>query len=643
MSGRVRLRDAAGTSAATLSPRSVFVPLLLLAAGSITAPATAQVYLEPTPTAAGVRMDPGLLADPAAARALGIPLLEDMPTLTHGRPHVEGARAALVVLGRFSDTGEPLVTSEQIRERMFTGSAAGPTLAEFYEDQSRGAFTVTGEVVDWLQSDITLLEAAGSVQGHGSVGERVDEHVVDLLAQLDPDVDFGEFDNDGPDGMPNSGDDDGRVDFLSIKFTEVGGHCGGPGPWPHFGGITVDGEPYASDDAAAGGGTIVVPSYIMDSVVECDGTTPQGIQVTAHELGHAIGLPDYYRAVNGIEAENRHWAAGCFDLMAAGGWGCGGGPLPTDGFGPTGFSAYSLWQVGWAELQEITVADDETFVLEPLRASAQALRVRLSPESLESWIIEYRTQEGFDAELPGEGVLIYHRDEFVGPRAIDPDLPPPYRYHLVEADGDNALRLVAAEGGNRGVASDYFASAGPSGPLDPQSVPSTRDHLGGHSTLTIHEITRPGATATVRLTVGMGFRIASRSVPESHPVLAPFVGAIDFTGGEPPYAIAEQLGGLPQDLELSVDGSTLVVTGTARQAGVFATSVWVEDQAGTAVAESITLEVLDDPALDASAVLGGMIGATMLAADQVDYLDRSGNDDGALDLADLRAFLIRQN
>jgi M6 family metalloprotease-like protein len=600
-----------------------------------------QRYLKPVPAAAGVRIDSRMLADRDAARALGIPLVEDMPSLSHAGPHVEGARTVLVVLARFSDTGGPLVTSDQVRDRMFIGSEGGSTLADFYEDQSDGAFTVTGDVSDWLQTDITLLEAAGSLNGHGWVGDSIDVHVARLLTQLDPDLDFGEFDNDGPDGIANSGDDDGRIDFLSIKYTEVGGHCGGPGPWPHFGGITVDGGPFVSDDAAAGGGNIEIPVYIMDSVVECDGTTPQGIAVTAHELGHAIGLPDYYRNPNGPEPENRHWAAGCFDLMAAGGWGCGGGALPTSGFGPTGLSAFSRWVVGWAELQEVTLADDETFVLEPLATSAQALRVRLAPESLESWIIEYRTQEGFDAVLPDEGVLIYHRDEFSGPRAVVPDLPPPYPYHLVEADGDNALRLVAAEGGNRGVATDYFARTNPAGPLGPESVPSTRDHLGGESTLTIHEITRSELTATVRLTVGMGLRVVARSIAGTHNVLDQYVGAIELTGGTLPYAVADQVGGLPDDLVVDVDGTTLSISGTPRAAGSFSLSVWIEDAAGTTVAESISLRVLDDPTLDAVVVLGGLVGASPLSADRADYLDRSGNADGSLDLGDLRAFVNR--
>ena len=50
----------------------------------------------------------------------------------------------------------------------------------------------------------------------------------DLLGMMPP-IDWGLYDNDGPDGMPNSGDDDGFVDVLSVLHPQRGGECGGPG------------------------------------------------------------------------------------------------------------------------------------------------------------------------------------------------------------------------------------------------------------------------------------------------------------------------------------------------------------------------------------------------------------------------------
>ena len=39
---------------------------------------------------------------------------------------------------------------------------------------------------------------------------------LEIIQDLDVDTDLGRYDNDGPDGLPNSGDDDGYVDFLFI-------------------------------------------------------------------------------------------------------------------------------------------------------------------------------------------------------------------------------------------------------------------------------------------------------------------------------------------------------------------------------------------------------------------------------------------
>src|SRR5690606_41439858 len=60
---------------------------------------------------------------------------------------------------------------------------------------------------------------------------RLGQYIRELLEELDArGVDWGLFDNDGPDGIPNSGDDDGFVDVLAVFHPEIGNECGGPGP-----------------------------------------------------------------------------------------------------------------------------------------------------------------------------------------------------------------------------------------------------------------------------------------------------------------------------------------------------------------------------------------------------------------------------
>ena len=44
---------------------------------------------------------------------------------------------------------------------------------------------------------------------------------------------WAQYDNDGPDGLPNSGDDDGVVDFVTFLQPEIDGACGTAHIWAH--------------------------------------------------------------------------------------------------------------------------------------------------------------------------------------------------------------------------------------------------------------------------------------------------------------------------------------------------------------------------------------------------------------------------
>ena len=97
------------------------------------------------------------------------------------------------------------------------------TVSQYYLDMSLGQFEVTGRVVGWFRlpdDDIHYEEPDnGSGTGFG-------EFLKFGLDQADVLVDFGEFDNDGPDGLPNSGDDDGIVDTVFFVHPEAGAECG---------------------------------------------------------------------------------------------------------------------------------------------------------------------------------------------------------------------------------------------------------------------------------------------------------------------------------------------------------------------------------------------------------------------------------
>ncbi|MGD2071544.1 MAG: M6 family metalloprotease domain-containing protein, partial [Gemmatimonadota bacterium] len=372
----------------------------------------------------------------------------------------------VVLTALFSDSEEPFVDSGEIQRLLFDGPAEGGTFVDFYREASRGRVVPDGTVAPWVRTDVTLLEAAGSQEGHGWIGERRADYVVQAVELADPTVDFRLFDNDGPDGVPDSGDDDGFIDVLVVEFLEVAGSCGGPGIWPHFssvseevGGQQIPGVP--TDDFGANGTPIRAYTYLTQSATDCTGEAPQGPNVIAHEYGHRLGLPDWYQAVEGIEPWKRHWNIGCFGLMGAGSWGCGAGEK-LDNFGPVHPSAFSKVVLGWMETETVTDVLEREYVLEPAQTTGQALYIPLG--SGESFYVEYRPRIGFDAWLPAGGVLVYHRDEDPRSRTVPAGLPPAKALHLVEADGDHALRKVEAQGGNRGESADVFGIDGRTGP-----------------------------------------------------------------------------------------------------------------------------------------------------------------------------------
>jgi M6 family metalloprotease-like protein len=474
--------------------------VLLLAAAALAAPPAAAQDMEVMAELRGRRLpsayyeriaqDPQAFSFRRVWRGRGSAVAADGTALdatTHGELRM------VVLLGLFADSPQPSMSGEGIHELLFGANPRG-SLTDYYHQVSGGRVNVTGAVVPWVRSRLTRAQVAGEYDGLGSDGD-VPGFMREMLRHADDRVDFGQFDNDGPDGIPNSGDDDRVVDLVAFNFEGPDATCGvTKSIWPHLSWISgMLGQEYATLDRAPNGLPIVLDEYIMQSATNCDGS-PQDIAVMAHETGHAFGLPDMYDASYGFMPGERRWVVGCWALMGAGSWGCGPSTAPLIGHLPTQMGAWEKLRLGWVDAIRAEPGWRRQYTLRPVQESAQVLRVPLRGDN-EYLLLEYRPNTGFDTGLPASGVLVYHVDS-LRPFALNcSGCERLYRVSLVEADGDNALRENAAEGGNRGVAGDTWTGRRV---FDAFSTPALKLNSGYPANVALEiEVMGPQALITV--------------------------------------------------------------------------------------------------------------------------------------------------
>ena len=550
---------------------------------------------------------------------------------------VQGTLPLLVVPALFSDSPEPHISRDALQRVLFDGPAPDGTLTEFYGELSRGLLTVTGRVSPWVRTHLTLEQVTAGQAGFGAEA-RVLEYLWNALQQADPHIDFGEFDNDGPDGVPNSGDDDGVVDAVAFEFLEVAGSCGGPGIWPHRSAISWrnGGDPFTSTDSGPRG-PIRVDAYIIQSVTGCDGLTIQNANVIGHEMGHVLGLPDLYHPIDGTDPTLRRWVVGCWGLMAAGSWGCGDPSLRVEGYGPVHMSPWSLAQLGWTEFEDVgTAVRYAPYDVQPTADGGRPLRIPLDPGGRESIVLEYRTREGFDRSLPGQGLLAY-RWNLDGEFRPSRDSDVPYRFRLLEGDGEEDLVRTHGNGGNRGELHDLLGFPGNATRLSAVTQPHTLRHDGSPSSVTIHRISPLPRGARVWISTHPEPAVVSQEEGRPPSALSPYVQFHRIGGGVAPYEVDSS--DLPPWLSAEVSDDLLLLSGVPTEESSTQVSLDLLDANGVPFPWSADIEV-GPFFLAVDRIADELIrGRSTLTTLELEALDARGNGNGRVDVGDLRAHL----
>jgi M6 family metalloprotease-like protein len=477
-----------------------------------------QLGLEPSAyrPARGWRARLGLSPDVGAPgpAALG-------PAAVFGRPpgSVSGTFEVPLLLGLYSDTpGIPTadvgaaagvsLTRAVVQQEFFDGpNSRFATITEFYQELSGGRVTLVGDTHDWFQVSLTGSQVAGISNGLSSA-DGVGEFIIELLVNADGgSVDWGVYDNDGPDGMPNSGDDDGFVDLLAVMHPTRGAECGGGGTgivWSHYWQLgATAGQAFTTSTPSTSGGFVRVDDFTIQPVLSCDPSGINEIGVFAHEIGHGFGLPDLY-AVGA-----NHGGVGRWGLMGTGPWGCAG----QGGEAPCHMTAWSKEVLGWANVTTLPAGVDHCVLsLNPVETSGDLVRIDSGDGSGDYYLLENRQRVGFDASLPAPGLFVWQIDtETVNGSWTTNQVnfsASRMGVWLRQADGENAL----AQTGARGDAGDPFPGASLATSFHAGTVPSAYTYNGLNGFGGIDANTAAGVTVLDIQQVGnqMQFRALTR-------------------------------------------------------------------------------------------------------------------------------------
>lgn len=324
----------------------------------------------------------------------------------------------LVLMVQYTDTkfssADPKAAMEaKLNEEGYNQFGAIGSMRDYFMQTSNGKFRPTFDVSDVIDLDHDRAYYTGNGRH-----ENVTELVKEAVAKADPTIDFSKYDYTG----------DGEVDAVIFYYAGYG-QADTPDTdaiWPHQSRL------YPSDEIEVDGKKVAVYCFFNELNGGAHYTKkdlyPDGIGTAVHEFSHVMGLPDLYDPNYKVSATPGKWSV--MDM----------GPYNGDGYIPPMMSAYERWCMNWLDYEDI--ADNTHYDLETLHKSQRALKIPVyrtngTIYANEYFLLESRNKEGYDSELPGEGLLIWHVDynksrwvangvnSILGER----------RCHLVTADG----------------------------------------------------------------------------------------------------------------------------------------------------------------------------------------------------------------
>ncbi len=399
-----------------------------------------------------------------------------------------GTNKTLTILIDFDDyratTTLPNLTVEGVRSSIYGDgdSVFRPfeSARAYYRRASQGLFELEGTVLGWhgfakkrsqyepKRAAANLPAAQRKQQQSLNDNRALFTLISEALRANDATHDFAQYDNDH--------DDD--IDLVTVMY--AGPDTGwGSFWWAYRWQLYV---PEAATTTFDGKRVRQFVFQFVSTRANGSGFDPTTL---IHEMGHSLGLADYYDYDESIGPSG---GVGGLDIMDA---------------NQGNHNGFSRWLLDWIRPIVVEYGTPATMSLSASGSTSNGAKaLAIFPDlsasnapSQEMFIVENRFKVGNDEQLPGNGLLIWHVDATANENgtdfAHDNSYSVPKLIRLVRADSTNDFG--SSERAGPGT---FFGSGGA---FTPNSTPSSVDYANRDTGILIDQVGPPGVDVTIRV------------------------------------------------------------------------------------------------------------------------------------------------
>lgn len=325
------------------------------------------------------------------------------------------------------------------------------SLAAYYRRSSYGKLDLSeGTALGWYKASKKRSDIAQTDAGREGLIKEALKHF------NDSGHDFRQYDNNG----------DGVIDYFLVFWT------GPDNGWANFwwGYQTT----FSDSSFKLDGVSLGKYSWQWESRPVGSAFNPQ---VSIHETGHALGLPDLYDYDGSVGPDG---GVGGLDMMDA---------------NQGDHNSFSKWMLEWL-MPSIVSSGKQTLTLRPTATTEDAIVIWPGIASgdvfSEMFMVQNRQRIGNDTTLPNEGLLIWHVDASLDGSGRDFAYDNSFTSHklvrLMEADGREDIEA------NRGAdAGDFYGTGAQFGPT---TKPSSTRYDGKASGVNVRYGSKSGTEVT---------------------------------------------------------------------------------------------------------------------------------------------------